>query len=139
MTQTGMQCHSTALGKSGKNYLFRWNTRIYFCGDVLLNYVCRAFYGYRIFLSAQIHISDVIPGPHGHAAIDSHRPDRCMWKYKTDAETLRQIQFGYNRYKIMAIGTQTMKPDDGGTVVMIWFDDNSVLMVGHGISCWFWS
>jgi hypothetical protein len=55
---------------------------------------------------------DVVPGAHGHAAIDSHRADGRMRKYEAQADLAVETQLRHQWLEVVAVRAQPMQPDD---------------------------
>lgn len=115
VTQPGVQGHGPALGKARQYDTPGRNAAFDFASDQRLDGAGRPANTAGVLAPGNVHIVDVVPGRHAHAAIDRHRLGRRMGKHETYAEFGRQAQEGHDRLEVVPVGTQAVQPDDAGT------------------------
>ncbi len=59
-------------------------------------------------------VEDVVPGPHNVAAVDGDGLPRRVGKHEAHGQRGRQIELRHHRLEVVAIGAETVHPDDGG-------------------------
>jgi len=68
----------------------------------------------------------VVPGAHGHAVIQRHRPHRRVRKDEAHGGRRRQAQFGDDGREVVAVGAQAVQPDHRAARVRGGFDFHAV-------------
>src|SRR5262249_20317630 len=59
-------------------------------------------------------VADVVPRAHARAAVDGDSLDRRVREDEAHRRRRRQRQLGHDRLEVVAVGTEAVKPDDGG-------------------------
>ena len=77
---------------------------------------------FRVLLDTVFRHGDVIPRAHDITAVNGHRPERRLRKHETQRGLRWQAQLGNKTFKVMAVGAQTVQPDDAGQRALPGFD-----------------
>ncbi|MCY1446669.1 hypothetical protein D9M71_632520 [compost metagenome] len=123
-----MQHNGAALGEAGQDDALGLDTGV----DLRLHQVhhpLRGFLQLRFVDGALgAHGEDVVPGRHGPAAIDGHRPGRRLGQHEAGGaqDVLQGLGHGQ---EVIAVRAQTMEPDDAGVGPVCGFENKCV---AHG-------
>ena len=76
---------------------------------------------------------DVVPRPHAHPVVDRDRAHRRVRKYEAQGQRIGQCELRNDGHKVVAVGAQTVQPDDAGSRAAARFELDAGQNVGrHG-------
>ncbi len=112
-TQSRVQRDSATLGESCNCDPVGPHAAVLFAPDERIENLAARANTLFIGGTTAIEADDVVPGAHGHAAVDRHGPHRRMREHEPQRQRIRNPQLRHDRFEIVAIGAETVQPDDG--------------------------
>ena len=113
MAQANHQRHGATLGKSSHYDSLGRHAACDFMRNQHLDIGLRLAQAGLVLTPTQVGCHDVIPGRHGHAAIDRHRYDRCIGEQKPHRADAGQIELFGDRQEVLPIRPQPVHDKNG--------------------------
>ena len=129
--QAEVQCHRAALREAGKEDVLR--------GDAVCAFffverfeLCEACADALAVFMAALEARDVVPGAHGHAAVDGDGAYRCV--RKEDAGVGGEVEMRDDGLEVVAVRSESVQPDDAVCGVCAGGDCDTLKALCHNFS-----
>ena len=114
VAQSRLQGHSPSLREAGQDDPRGGNPPSPLARDQRLDAPLRGPDTRLVLTPDTAVVEDVVPGSHNVAAVDGDGLPRRMGEHEADGQRGRQVEFRHHRLEIVAIGAETVHPDNGG-------------------------
>ena len=110
----GVERDGCSLREPGQHDPSGGDTALAFPGDQFPDLCIGAAKARRIFGGPAVQSLQIVPGAHGHAAVQGHGANRRVGEDKAPRAFTPPHDLGDDGLEIVAIGSEAMQPDDGG-------------------------
>jgi len=109
MLQANMEGHGAPLRESCQDGSFGRNVLVVQKGA---DGPGRTSYSFGVVPLSRLEIPDVVPGSHHHSTVDGDWNGGRMGEYEPNAPFTWEVKHGDDRSEVVAIGAQSVEPDD---------------------------
>ena len=131
-SKTGCKGDRATLREADQQHAMGRHAAFAFARDQGIDLDHRFGHAFMVGAVVEIHVADVVPGPHPRAAVDGHRAHRRMREHEADRRPVATHEFGDDGGEVIAIGTQAVQPQHAPLRLRASFVFNGVKQCGHG-------